>query len=200
MRLHRYKRVAFADELEEKLDAKPDGTNNLIVNNKINTAYLPDTLLGALHFVGAWDASSSSGTPSYTPAKGDYWICNGAGTHLPTGATFEDGFQVGDWAVYTGNALISWIKVDNTDAVTMVNDQIGSVRTYKGTWTVSTTYYAGDFVKDSNNVVYLCIQTGTNIALTNTAYWHSFDVPIGAYKITAVTETADSINVTLEAV
>lgn len=164
--------TAVAGAISGKQDNKPNGTDNLIVNNKVNTAYIPDGLLGQVKYMGTWNANQS--TPVTTsPTKGDYYICTAAGEYLPTGASLSYGFQVGDWAIYNGSTA-GWSKVDNTDAVTMVNGQIGSIQTYKGTWTTSTTYYAGDFVKDSTGTVYLCIATNTGAVLTNTTYWHSF--------------------------
>ena len=90
---------------------------------KIDTKWLPDSIVGQLEYQGTW-----SGTvDGYVPAKGHYFIASANVSVNPDGT--EGSYNTGDWAVYNGT---SWDKVDNTDAVTMVNSQIGAVETYKG--------------------------------------------------------------------
>lgn len=131
------------------IEEKPDGTNNLISNNKINTTYLPDYILGQVLYGGNLNASngvvslsdnakSKLGTSSntitltndttaitgYIANEGIYYVTQTAGT------LFGTSFEQGDWLISNGN---SWQKIDNTDAVTGVkgnaelNYRIGNV-------------------------------------------------------------------------
>lgn len=152
-----------------RLAASPDGTNTLLdENNKIRTIYLSDEILGQLAYQGVWDASKNTGYPATTKKKGDYYVCSAGGKYNPDGtaiATDAEAYAVGDWAVYNGT---SWDKVDNTDAVTMVNGQIGSVRTYKDAWAPDTTYYRGDMVLYQNILyVYIDATPAANKAITS---------------------------------
>lgn len=156
-----------------RLAVNPDGQNNLLDSNmKIQPVYLPDSVMGQLSYNGTWDASSSTATAT-SKTKGDYYVCSKGGRHNPDGtqiATGAEAYAVGDWAVYNGT---SWDKVDNTDAVTMVNGQIGSVKTYKGTWAAATKYYEGDIVL-SSNMLYVSLvdnNTGHTPTTTDTTYW-----------------------------
>jgi hypothetical protein len=53
--------------------------------------------------------------------QGDYYVVNIAGNTNLDGIT---DWQIGDWAIFNGSV---WQKVDNTDAVTSVNGQVGTV-------------------------------------------------------------------------
>ena len=122
-------------DISGKLDKKPDGTNDLIVNNKITNTYLPDYLLGQVLYGGTVttgavasltpNAKSKLGTSSnsitltndttaitgYEANEGIYYIADAnftfAGLNILTG----------DWLISKGTA---WDKIDNTDAVTGV--------------------------------------------------------------------------------
>ena len=147
-----------------RLAVNPNGTDNLIVQNKINIAYIPDSLLGQVSYIGTWDASTGVVSTTWTtPVKGDYFICTKDGSKDPQvgtkPVTSQNSYNVGDWAIVNGvdtNKVPVWGKVDNTDAVTSVNNHIGAVKTYQGVWSDTTTYYAGDMVM-SNNSLYLAI-------------------------------------------
>lgn len=156
-----------------RLAVNPDGQNNLLDSNmKIQSVYLPDSVLGQLSYKGTWDASSTTATAT-SKTMGDYYVCSKGGRYNPDGtaiATGAEAYAVGDWAVYNGT---SWDKVDNTDAVTMVNGQIGSVKTYKGAWAKATKYYQGDIVL-SNNMLYVSLvdnNTGNTPATDDTTHW-----------------------------
>ena len=43
-----------------KLDKKPDGTNDLLSNNKLNTFYIPDTILGQVLYGGSFNATTAA--------------------------------------------------------------------------------------------------------------------------------------------
>ena len=130
---------ALAYVEDTKLEKAPDGTNNLIVDNKINTIYIPDSILGQLLYGGTFNASTALATLSsgakerlgttdntitltndttaitgYEANEGIYYITSDNGTFA--GISFE----VGDWLISTGTA---WKKIDNTDAVTGVKGQ-----------------------------------------------------------------------------
>lgn len=160
-----------------RLAAAPDGTNSLLdTNNKVRAIYLPDEVLGQLSYQGTWDASTSTGAPATTKQKGDYYVCSKGGRYNPDGTQIASGvqaFAVGDWAVYNGT---SWDKVDNTDAVTMVNGQIGSVQTYKGDYSSSTTYHKGDIVLGTDSCLYLYINNlaASGHATSETTHWKIF--------------------------
>lgn len=160
---------------EGKLDIAPNGTDDLIndTTNKINNVYLPDEILGQLSYQGTFNASNP--TTITDVQKGDYYICQTAGNKNPDGTPSSSEYNVGDWAVYNGT---SWDKIDNTDAVTMVNGQIGNVETYKGTYNSGSLYWYGDAVS-YNNILYLCINVnaqGTTQPTpgTNSSVWFPF--------------------------
>ena len=77
---------------------------------------------GSLTYQGTWDASSNSPfLQSSVGTQGFYYVVSVAGTTNLNGIT---NWQIGDWAVFNGSI---WEKVDNTDAVTSVNGQTGTV-------------------------------------------------------------------------
>ena len=142
-----------AVEVDIKQSYNPEEISDLLdTNKKIKEKWLPDSVLGQLSYKGTWNPALKG---NVTPVSGDYYIAKGTGRFLPDGTslpTSEDDFQTGDWAVYNGT---SWDKIDNSDAVRMVNGQIGDVETYKLAWTPNTTYHRGDIVK-YNNMIYIC--------------------------------------------
>lgn len=78
--------------------------------------------LGAVIYQGTWDAANNSPTlASNVGTQGEYYVTNVAGSTDLNGIT---DWNVGDWAIFNGNI---WQKVDNTDAVSSVNGQIGTV-------------------------------------------------------------------------
>ena len=167
-----------------KLNVEPiAGTPLLDSAKKINTYYLPDSILGQVRYCGTWDASSNGATNAtfseqakptessiWVPRAGDYFICTKGGKYSPSGfgikaiaASDKDYYQPGDWALINSVSFVGadtvpvWGKIDNTDAVRTVNNQIGDVQTYKDVWAASTQYRVGDFVQQ-DNVLYICIQ------------------------------------------
>jgi hypothetical protein len=78
--------------------------------------------VGAVTYKGTWNASANSPfLSSGTGTQGDYYVVNVAGSTNLDGIT---DWQIGDWAIFNGTV---WQKVDNTDAVTSVNGQVGAV-------------------------------------------------------------------------
>ena len=185
-----------------KLNVEPiTGTPLLDSAKKINTYYLPDSILGQVRYCGTWDASSNGATNAtfseqakpteqsiWVPRAGDYFICTKAGKYSPSGfgikaiaAADDDYYQPGDWALINSVSFVGadtvpvWGKIDNTDAVRTVNNQIGDVKTYKDIWAASTQYRVGDFVQ-KDNVLYICIKDAKGEAVQPTTditnqYW-----------------------------
>jgi hypothetical protein len=88
-------------------------------SGKIPTAYIPDSILGQVTYVGTWNATTNVPTlPSPTTVKGDYYIVTTAGTYLGTD------YQIGDWIISDG---VNWTKVDNSDSVSSVFGRTGNV-------------------------------------------------------------------------
>ena len=130
------------DLLAGKLAIQPDGSHNLLENNKINTTYLPDYLLGQLLYGGtvtgagvatlSTNAKSKLGTANnsitlsndttattgYGANEGIYYVVSSDGSFASLG------LLTGDWLISTGSA---WKKIDNTDAVSSVNGKTGAV-------------------------------------------------------------------------
>ena len=158
-----------------RLAVTPDSSKGALLdgNNKINVAYLPDSIVGQLEYKGTFDASGASDPATGSPEHGWYYICNKAGYYNPEGHVGFDDYAVGDWAVYNGDTS-NWDKVDNTDAVTMVNGKTGSIETYLGEHNIALQYKKSDMVSDANGRIYVCkanIDTVNTIAITNKDYW-----------------------------
>lgn len=78
--------------------------------------------VGAVTYKGTWDAATNTpALASGVGTQGDYYVVNVAGSTNLDGIT---DWQIGDWAIFNGTV---WQKVDNTDAVSSVNGQVGTV-------------------------------------------------------------------------
>jgi len=78
--------------------------------------------VGAVTYKGTWDAATNTPTlASGTGTQGDYYVVNVPGSTNLDGIT---DWAVGDWSIFNGTV---WEKVDNTDAVSSVNGQVGTV-------------------------------------------------------------------------
>lgn len=98
------------------------GVATLDASGKVPVSELPAAVLGALSYQGTWDAATN--TPTLTSGvgtKGYYYVVSVAGNTNLDGIT---DWVVGDWAVFNGTV---WQQIDNTDAVTSVNGQVGTV-------------------------------------------------------------------------
>jgi len=97
-----------------------NGVATLDAGGKVPASQIP--LQGDLNYQGTWNASTNSPTlTSGTGTKGYYYVVDVAGNTNLDGIT---DWKVGDWAIFNGTV---WQKVDNTDAVTSVNGQVGTV-------------------------------------------------------------------------
>jgi hypothetical protein len=97
-----------------------NGVATLDAGGKVPTSQIP--LQGDLNYQGTWNATTN--TPTLTSSvgtKGYYYVVDVAGSTNLNGIT---SWNIGDWAIFNGSI---WEKVDNTDAVTSVNGQIGTV-------------------------------------------------------------------------
>jgi hypothetical protein len=88
----------------------------LNASTKIDTTYLPDSLLGQVIYKGTFDVNTDFSPAADT--KGHYYIASADTT------VDEITYHTGDWIISNG---IEWQKVDNTDAVTSVFGRIGAV-------------------------------------------------------------------------
>lgn len=96
------------------------GVATLDAGGKVPTSQIP--LQGDLNYQGTWNASTNTPTlTSSTGTQGYYYVVDVAGSTNLNGIT---DWQIGDWAIFNGSV---WQKVDNTDAVTSVNGQVGTV-------------------------------------------------------------------------
>jgi len=98
------------------------GVATLDASGKVPVSELPAAVLGALSYQGTWNASTNTPTlASGVGTKGYYYVVDVAGSTNLDGIT---DWVVGDWAVFNGTV---WQQIDNTDAVTSVNGQVGTV-------------------------------------------------------------------------
>lgn len=105
----------------EKLSNKgvANGYTPLDANAKVPSSFLPDSILGNVHYVGTWDAANNlPALPDPTTVKGAYYIATSNGTYN----TID--FKTGDWVISDGT---NWDKVDNSDAITSFNGRIGNI-------------------------------------------------------------------------
>jgi hypothetical protein len=97
-------------------------TNNKadLIDGKIPTNQLPDSIIGGMKYMGTWSAKDNdpqlnSGDPTQ---DGWYYIVSEAGER------FGEVFDVKDWVV---NSKGTWGKIDNVDSVVSVNGKKGIV-------------------------------------------------------------------------
>jgi hypothetical protein len=124
----------------KKQDRLPDTVHPLIDSTgKINPAYIPDTILGAVKYGGTFNGqgviSASSLAPELQGVKidavdtskylGFYFYANAEFTF--SDGTEEITYDTGDKAICQGSHTPKWAKVDNTDAVDSVNGKKGAV-------------------------------------------------------------------------
>lgn len=126
-----------------------------------------------VHPVGAWNASHVVPIWNSVIAQqcnGTYFIVKADTSR--TGTIVDENVAVGDWILSNGD--MNWSIIENTDAVTMVNGQIGAVETYKGVWSSSTPYFMGDWVK-YDNTLYIATATTNNTnklpSAVGSTYW-----------------------------
>lgn len=110
-------------QLDAKIPITQKGAASGVVplnsSSKIDTAYIPDSVLGQLEYQGTYNATTNVPTlPAAASSKGFYYV-------ISTGGTVSSiVYAVGDWIVSNGTA---WEKVDNTDAVATVFGRTGAI-------------------------------------------------------------------------
>ena len=162
------------------------GYASLDASAKVPTTQLPDTVLGAMEYKGALDASA--GTYPGSPEQGDYYVVSMAGTVSGTA------YAIGDWAVYNGS---SWDKIDNSDKVSSVAGKTGAVTlavaditdagdaASKNVGTASGEVAAGDHTHQNptESIIVACSDESTE--LTSGAARTTFRMPYG-FTLTGV--------------
>jgi hypothetical protein len=132
---------------------------------------------GGLSYQGTWNASTNTPTlASSTGTNGYYYIVSTAGSTNLNGIT---DWQIGDWLLFNGSV---WQKIDQTNLVTSVNGQtgtvsltytdvnaIGSITSNDGSVTVSTASGVADLsvaVAASTTNVICQVRNATGATLT----------------------------------
>lgn len=123
--------------------------------------------VGAVTYKGTWNANTNTPTlVSSTGTQGDYYVVNVAGTTNLNGIT---DWQIGDWAIFNGSV---WEKVDNTDSVSSVNGQVGTVvlnAANVGAAANTVQIIAGSNLTGGGN-----LQANVSVALANTVSINTF--------------------------
>lgn len=91
-----------------------------LVDGKIRTDQIPDSLIGAVKYMGTWDAANNLPQLVNNQYQQDGWYYIAVTSGIQLGYEFEPG----DWVI---NSAGTWAKVDNVDAVTSVNGKKGQV-------------------------------------------------------------------------
>lgn len=93
------------------------GVVPLNLSAKIDSKFLPESLLGAVTYQGTYDPASGT-LPSASTGKGWYYIISTAGS---IGST---GYNVGDWVISNG---IDWGRVASSSTVSSVFGRTGAI-------------------------------------------------------------------------
>ena len=101
-------------------------------NQKVPSANLPDSIVGAVSYQGTWNAQNNNpALPDPTTVQGNYYVTEVPGTYL------GNVYSVGDWVISNGTV---WEKVDNTQNVNSVFGRTGNVVADAGDYS---TFYLG---------------------------------------------------------
>lgn len=134
-----------------------DAVVKALATGKIDTSFLPDSVLGQLEYQGAWNAATN--TPAIPAASssnlGWYYI---ASASVAVGHGYANvpnvAFDTGDWIVSNGT---TWDKIDNTDAVASVFGRVGVIVAANGD------YNAGQVTNTpSGNIAATTVQAAIN--------------------------------------
>ena len=124
---------------------------------KIDTSFLPDSVLGQLEYQGTWAAATNSpAIPAASTAnKGWFYV---ASNSVAAGHGYANipniAYDTGDWIVSNGT---SWDKVDNTDAVSTVFGRLGAIVAANGD------YNAGQITNTpAGNIAAVTVQAALN--------------------------------------
>lgn len=110
-----------ADYIPLSQKGSPNGVATIDGSGKVPLTQIPEALLGAVNYQGSYNAATNTPALPSSPGsgtKGHYYVVSTAGTQ------FGNNYSEGDWIISNG---VEWQKVDNNNAVTSVNGQVGSV-------------------------------------------------------------------------
>jgi hypothetical protein len=176
--------------LSGKIDSSEKGAASgvapLNASSKIDSIYLPSSIVGALNYKGTWDASTTE-YPA-TPVQGDYWVVSVAGT------VSGHEYNPHDMIAYNGT---SWDYIDNTDSVTSVNGQVGAVSlstddVSEGSTNkyYSSTLFNSDFSSKSTDDL---TEGSTNLYYTDARVDSRFDTDFAAKSTDDLTEGSTNL-------
>jgi hypothetical protein len=137
----------------------------LNAQSKIDDQYLPDSLVGALTYVGVWNATSNSPTiPSASAGnKGNYYVVNTAGS---TNINGHNSWNVGDWLVSNG---VTWDRISNTSAVSSVAGRTGTVTLTKSDVGLANVNNTADSAKPVSDAQQAALDLKLNISTRGAA-------------------------------
>ncbi|MEO8589424.1 MAG: hypothetical protein ABI432_08660 [Flavobacteriales bacterium] len=129
------------DAFMRKSTAATTSTANAIVKalptGKIDTSFIPDSVLGQLEYQGGWNAATNTPAIPAASAANKGWF------HIVTVAVAAGhgyanipnvDYGIGDWLASNGT---TWDKVDNTDALVSFNGRIGAILPAAGDYTAT---------------------------------------------------------------
>jgi len=116
--------VAGTDYVSPSALGTANGVATLNSSGQVPTSQLPASIVGALSYLGTWNASTNTPTlVSSTGSTGQYYVVSVAGTTNLNGIS---SWSVGDVAIF-GNSVWSRIAANLTASVLSVNGQTGTV-------------------------------------------------------------------------
>ena len=137
-----------------------NGYAGLDSGGKVPLSQINDALLGSVNYKGTYNASTNTPALPASTNKGFYYVVSTAGTQQGIS------FTPGDWIISDGTA---WGKVDNNNAVTSVNGQVGAV------------------VLSTSNIT-----EGSNLYYTDNRVANNSAVLANTAKVTNATHTGDA--------
>jgi len=138
---------AYADtKIATNLIGVVSGVAPLNHLGKIDESFLPAALVGAVNYVGTYDATSNSITAADPGNKGNYYVISVAGSYNSVS------YAVGDWIISDGT---KWSKVSNNNGVTTVFGRAGVVTATAGD-------YNTDLVTEATNKYYTDARVSAN--------------------------------------
>jgi len=120
------------------------GIASLDSGGKVPLSQINDALLGSVNYKGTYNASTNSPTLPAASNKGWYYVVSTSGTQQTLN------FVPGDWIISNGTA---WGKVDNNNAVTSVNSQVGAVSLSTSNIAEGSNLYYTDSRVTNNSIV-----------------------------------------------
>ena len=105
-----------------KVVSNGGGTSQYVLDTLTSLQTQIDALVKGLAYQGTWNASTNTPTlASSTGTQGNYYVVSVAGSTNLNGIT---DWGVNDWVIFNGSV---WQKIDNSDLVSSVNGQTGTV-------------------------------------------------------------------------